>query len=399
MGLFDYIKQKISTDSNKKYANMLNGYTPLFSQFGSNIYASDVIQQAVRCICQEMKKLQPQHEIRQNSDVEPVYDDIQRVLDSPNRLMGTADFLEKITWSLFFNYNAFILPTWEGDRLTGLYPLQPTTVTFLQDSRNDLFVQMQFLNGYEGTIRYKDIIHIRYNYSVNEYMGGNQFGQPDNEALLKTLDMNNTLLQSVAKGLKSSYAINGVVKYNTIIDGKKTEEALRELTRALNENENGFMALDMKGEFIPFNRDIKLIDATTLKFVDEKILRFFGVPLCILTGDYTKEQYEAFYQKTLEPLVIAYSQAFTKALFTDREMSSFNHRITFYEKEMIFMTTSQKLEMATLLSNQGALYANEMRTMFGLKPLPELKGVKMQSLNWVNTDIAKDYQLKLYNKE
>ena len=28
-----------------KYAKILNGYTPIFSQFGQDIYASDVVQQ------------------------------------------------------------------------------------------------------------------------------------------------------------------------------------------------------------------------------------------------------------------------------------------------------------------------------------------------------------------
>lgn len=32
--------------------------------------------------------------------------------------------------------------------------------------------------------------------------------------------------------------------------------------------------------------------------------------MAILTGDYTKHQHEAFYQKKLEPLVIAISQSY-----------------------------------------------------------------------------------------
>ncbi len=36
---------------------MLNGYTPIFSQFGNDIYASDVVQQAIVCIVDEMKKI------------------------------------------------------------------------------------------------------------------------------------------------------------------------------------------------------------------------------------------------------------------------------------------------------------------------------------------------------
>ena len=128
-----------------------------------------------------------------------------------------------------------------------------------------------------------------------------------------------------------------------------------------------------------------------LKFIDEKILRQFGVPLCILTGDYTKEQYEAFYQKTLEPLIISYSQAFTRVLFTDREQS-YGNKIEFYPKDLIFMSVNQTIEMVTLLSNTGALYENEKRRAFGLMPLKELEGKRYMSLNWVDMDIANQYQ-------
>jgi hypothetical protein len=156
-------------------------------------------------------------------------------------------------------------------------------------------------------------------------------------------------------------------------------------------SESGFIVTDMATDVTPVQRDIKLVDNDTLKFIDEKILRNFGVPLCILTGDYTKSQYEAFYQKTLEPIIIAVSQAFTKALFTDRECS-FGNEIKFYPKDLIFMSVDQTLEMVRLLGDSGSLYENEKRVAFGLKPLPELEGVRMQSLNYVNIEYAKQYQ-------
>jgi HK97 family phage portal protein len=236
------------------------------------------------------------------------------------------------------------------------------------------------------------VIHIKYNYSINEYMGGNEMGQPDNRALLKTLQLNETLLQGVAKAMNASYAVNGVVKYNTILDNGKTEKALKELENKLKNSESGFLPLDLKAEFTPFPRDIQLVDEATLKFVDEKILRNWGIPLAILTGDYTKEQYEAFYQKTLEPLITAISQAFTKKVFTSRE-KAFGNVIKFYPKDLIFMTTTQKLELVNLLSPTGAIFENEKRTMFGLMPLPELEGKRYMSLNWVDADMANQYQM------
>lgn len=387
------------------YADSLSGYTPIFSQFGENIYASDVVQQAINCIVQEMKKLQPTHVKQNGMDVVPVHGRLQAILNNPNELMTTSEFIEKVIWQLYFNYNSFIIPTYEVSvnddgtekrMYTGLYPVQPSQVDFIQDASNRVYVRMHFANNYETTLRYSDVIHIRYKYSVNDYMGGNINGQPDNDALLKTLQINDDLLSGVSKAMKASYAINGVVKYQTMLDDGVMVANLRELENKLKNNESGFLPMDLKGEFIPLNHEVNLVDDATLRFIDEKILRHFGVPLCILTGDYTKEQYEAFYQKTLEPLILSLSQAFTRTLFTDRE-KSFNNKIVFYPKDLIFMSVDQTLEMIRLLGDSGALFENEKRTALGLKPLPELEGIRMQSLNYVNVDIAGQYQVGTNN--
>lgn len=399
MGWLDKLKRK--PPKSQDFAQQLNGYTPIFSQFGTNIYASDVVQQAVKCIVDEMKKLNPTHIRYKGNDPVPVAGNIQTVLNNPNPLMTTSEFLEKTMWLLLLNYNVFILPTYyiytDGDGnqrryYDGLYPLKPTQVTFIEDASGRLFTKMAFENNFETTIPYDDVIHIRYNYSINEYMGGDETGQPDHRPLLDTLQLNKTLLEGIAKAMKASYAINGVVKYNSMLDDGKTEKAIKELETKLKNSESGFLPLDLKSEFTPLERSTQLVDEPTLKFIDEKILRNWGVPLAILTGDYTKTQYEAFYQKTLEPLIISISQAFTKKLFTDRERS-FGNLIKLYPKDLIFMTVDQTLEMVNMLSNTGALYENEKRVAFGLRPLPELEGKRYTSLNWVDVDIANQYQL------
>lgn len=399
MGWLDKLRRKPKTKT--KYAQMLNGYTPIYSQFGDDIYASDVVQQAINCIVMECKKLIPQHVKNNGSDVIPVNSDVQAVLNAPNEIMTTTDFIEKIIWQLYFNYNAFIIPTWYTRQesngsltrvYTGLYPIAPTNVEILQDDSDKLYIKFTFANGFETTLNYSDVIHIRKNYSVNEYMGGNEFGQPDNDALLKTLDLNYQLLHNLSKAMFSSCAVNGIVKYNTMMDDGKTELALKELEEKLKNSESGFLPLDIRAEFTPIEREIQMVDEATLKFIDEKILRHFGVPLCILTGDYTKEQYEAFFQKTIEPIVRTLSQAFTKSMFTTRERA-FGNQIMFYTKDLIFLTTDQTLEMVNLLGASGSLYENEKRVAFGMRPLPELAGVRMMSLNYVNVEYAKEYQL------
>lgn len=390
----------------KKFAPTLNGFAPLFTQFGTNIYCSDAVVQALKCIVDEMKKLNPKHVRYTGSDPSPVKGNIQEVLDNPNPLMTTSEFIEKICWLLLMNYNVFIIPTyyvWVDDktgaerrRYESLYPINPSNVDFIEDAGGRLFVTFTFWNGYSTTVPYDDVIHIKYNYSVNEYMGGNLLGQPDHKALLATLELNDTLLKGVAKAMKASYAVNGVVKYNTLLDDGKTEAALAELERKLENNESGFLPLDLKADFTPLEHKSELIDEPTLKFIDEKILRNFGVPLCILEGDYTKEQYEAFYQKTLEPIIVEISQAMTKKLFSQRERA-FGNRIELYPKDLIFMTVSQTLEMINLLAPTGAMFENEKRTALGLQPLPELEGKRYMSLNWIEANNAEQYQVGIAN--
>lgn len=399
MVIFDRFFKK--QPKNTKPAQMLDGYMPIFSQFGTDIYASDVVQQALKCIVDEMKKLNPAHIRKNGKDEIPVKSDLQDVLNNPNELMTTSDFLEKVTWLLLMNYNAFIVPiyrTWidktgaERRFYEALYPINPSQVDFIEDASGRLFVKFFFWNGETTTLDYENVIHIRYNYSLNEYMGGDRFGQPDHGALLGTLELNNTMLQGIAKAMKASYSVNGIVKYNTLLDDGSTEKNLRILEQKLKNSESGFLPLDLKAEFTPFPRNVQLVDQGTLKFIDEKILRNWGIPLNILTGDFSKEDFEAFYQRSLEGLVNAFSQAFTKKLFTSRERS-FGNEVKFYPKDLIFMTTTQKLELVNLLAPTGAIYENEKRTMFGLLPLPELEGKRYMSLNWVDADLAADYQL------
>lgn len=385
-----------------KQAPTFGGFWPIYSQFGTDIYASDAVQQAISCIVTEMKKLNPTHIRMIDNDPIPIKGNMRDLLNEPNQLMTTADFLEKTTWLLMLNYNAFIIPTyyeWTDEKTgqkkryyDGLYPINPAQVDFIEDAGGRLFVNFQFASGYETTINYNDVIHIRKNFSVNEYMGGNDAGQPDNAALLETLELNKTLLSGIAKAMKASYAVNGVVKYNTMMDDGTTEAALQELERKLRNSESGFLPLDMKTEFTPLPRNVAIIDEPTLKFIDEKILRNFGVPLCILRGDFSKEQYNAFYQRTLEPLIITFSQAFTKKLFTPRERA-FGNKIELYPKDLVFMTVEQTLQLVNLLSPTGAMYENEKRTAFGLRPLEELRGKRYISLNWIESQNAGAYQV------
>lgn len=397
-GLFDKLFHRQPKDS--RPASSLSGYMPIFSQMGTNVYAFDAVRQAIKRIVDELVKLNPTHVRNIGSDSIPVRSSsVQRVLDNPNQLMTTSDFLEKIAWLLMLNCNAFILPvykTWteDGDErreYQALYPIRPAQVDFIEDLSGRLFVKFYFLDGSNTTIPYDNVIHIRTQYSINDYMGGNEMGMPDNTALMKTVQLNEQLLQGVAKSMNASYAVNGVLKYNSYLDDGILQENLKNFERKLSKSESGILPIDMKSEFTPLERRTHSVDESTLKFIDEKILRTYGVSLAILNGDYTKEQYEAFYSQAIEPLVIKLTQGFTKKMFTSRERA-FGNEVNFYTEELTFMTITQRLELINTLAPQGGGYVNEYRRWLGLRPLAELEGKRYMSLNWIDADKAALYQ-------
>jgi HK97 family phage portal protein len=389
-------KKDDASFSNYNLADILSGITPIYSNgFGDNIFASDVVQQAIYSIVSELKKLDPVHVRMMESDFVSVGGNIQRALDAPNPLMTTSDFIEKIVWNLLLNYNSFVYPIWDGEQLKYLYPLQPSKVEFDTDygGRGEIWVRLSFPNGEAVDLPYEYIIHVRYKYAFSEFMGGNLQGQPDFKPLLETLKLNDTLLKGLAKSLNLQTTINGVVKLKTMQNLTDQMAKIQEFEKKLQDNASGLLPLDISSEYVPIAKQVQLLDSTTLEFIDKKILRNWGVSIPIVNGDYTKEQYEAFYQKALEPIVKALGQAFTKGIFTNRQTQGFNNKIVFYVKELIFMNTEQKLKLFTLLGNMGGCYVNEARTAFGLRPINELQGVRMQSLNYVDSKYAEEYQV------
>ena len=166
MGLIDWLRgNKSKKKQGVRYAPTQSGYSPVFSDFGNNIYASDIIVQAIRCKATEFKKLKPRH-IRMIDGKQSVVTDssIARCLRRPNEFMTQSDFLEKITILLELNKNAFIYPTYYitngGERYyTGLYPLKPMNVEILSDQNERLYYRFTFGNGYTVDLPATDVIN------------------------------------------------------------------------------------------------------------------------------------------------------------------------------------------------------------------------------------------------
>lgn len=402
IGIFNLINEWKTAGRMRQYAKMMNGYAPVFSTFGNDVYASDIVQNAIRCIATQMGKLNPQH-IRTEGNLQTVVNsDIQRLLKyGPNPLMTTTDFLEKVVYLREINKNAYIYPTWieiplsEGKykrQYTGLYPLNPSTVEYLEEeSTGRLWIRFYFNNGDPYEFPYEDIIHWRKDFTANDFTGGDATGQVNNKSLLKLLQTDDIITQGIDKGIKASLSVRGIIKVSTIADEEIQEKARKEFEAKMMNSESGILPLDLKGEYTPINIDPKFIPKETIEFIETRILANYGVSLAIYNGTFTEEEYQAFYEKTLESMIIGLGRVFSKVLFTTRELDVGNE-IIFYNQGLQFMNTANKINAADILTRLGTLTDNEVLAIFGYPPFPG-GDVRKQSLNYINRDIADAYQL------
>ncbi len=403
---WDFIKFR---KQNVVQSKLLQGYASFFSSFGNNIYANDIVQMCVDCIATEATKLNPKHILIRDGVQNTPSSDIQKVLKNPNPFMTMKDFIEKTTWILFLNYNCFIYPRYvyyldgKGMKqrwLVGLYPINPSNTEFMEDESGTLFVKFSFENGEQTILEYSSLIHLRKKYSMNDLSGGGKDGQPDNTSLLKTLNINETILSGLEKAVKVSNQIMAVYKINTLLSDDKKEKEIASL-KSMIDRGSGIIGLDLSGDLHDFKIDPKLIDKDTLEFVESKITRWFGVSKEMLNGNATDEQKEAFYEKVIEPLSLSFSQGFTKILFTPTELS-FGNEIIFYTHKIMQMSLGKRLEMVKSAGEQGLLTNDEKLEILGIPPVGgEWGASRYMSLNWINSKIADQYQLnksKLENK-
>lgn len=381
---------------------VFSGSAPIYGQYGQNIFSYDIVNVCISAIADEMSKLSPRH-IRRDPEtgklVKPSNDNINRLFKRPNPLMTMKDFIEKTIWTLYLNSNVFIYPTYDilidsrGNKsryYTGLWPLNPTQVNFLEDAAGYIFVKFTFSGGKETTLPYSDIIHLRKKYSVNDLMGGSLTGNVDNTALLKVLNVNDTILTGTAASITLSQGIKGILKLNTVVDVEKKDAERAAFVKSI-QNGEGVIVQDFKGEFTPVDLSTKTTDSETLKYVENKVFRWFGVSTPILDGDFTEAQYQSFYEKTLEPIILSLNQAFTNIMFSPTEIGHGNE-IVFYYKDLLYLSVASKLELIQIAGDQGLLTINQKLDILGYPPI-DGGDIRTMSLNYISSEIADVYQM------
>ncbi len=317
-------------------------------------------------------------------------DPMNRILQSrPNPYMTAYAFYYRVAAQFVVYNNAFILPVFDGGRLTALYPINASRVD-LVEYMGGMYARMTFATGSVYSCPYEQLVHLRRHYLDNDIFGD------DNRPLTPTLDTADSFNQSMSKFAKLVAVIRGILKAPTVTKTEdlnaKRDDFIRDNFKMEN-NGAGVIVIDSKYDYVPIAQKETPLPTGQLEFVRREIYDYFGVNEEVVQNKADAEKMDAFYRGQLAPFYMQLAQGLTNALFTEREQS-FGNEILCELDRIQFETLDRRVSAAQYLTNIGALSLDQVLDIFGFPPIGGEEGKRrVQTLNMVNAAIIDKYQM------
>ena len=375
----------------KTLLKLVSGFNASFSTVNKNITLNDTVAICVDTIAKHCAKFEPRHYKIVNGQRVYINGDINYLLSNqPNPIMTTYDFIYRIISLLYLQNNVFVyIDKDDKGFIIGFYPINYSTAEWLKDSSNNLYLKFWLPNGKDYYLPYGDLIHLRRFYNDDDLIGSS------NRALMPALQNQVTAEEGISNAIKVSNSLRGVLKFTQNLktdDIEKNKKAF--VDSFINATDNdGIAAIDNKTEFNELNMKPITLDKDQLEHVDQRVLNYFNLNKSIISGDFTPTQWNAFYETVLEPLAIYLEQSFKMKIFSRKAIKE-GHSISFSVNRVQYASLEEKVKLVKEVGAMGLLTVDQALMILDLAPIGGEEGKKrMQSLNYINADIADVYQL------
>lgn len=391
-GLFESVFGKHPTSgSNLPAFRLLSSYDSSFTPFNGRAWDIGTVRAAVDAWARNAAKIQPRHIRRAGGRRETVNDSLERILRvRPNPYMTAYAFYYRVAAQFVVYNNAFILPVFDGGKLTALYPINASRVDLVEDM-GGMYARLTFATGNVYTVPYEHLVHLRRHYLDNDIFGD------DNRPLLPALETADAFNQSMSKFAKLVSVVRGILEAMTVSKQEDLKARRDEFVRdnfSMEANGSGVIITDSKHKYTPIQQKETPIPTGQLEFVRREIHDYFGMNEAIVQNKATPEEMDAFYRGQLVPFYMQLAQGLTNAIFTEREQS-FGNEVLCEMDRIQFETLDKRVEAAQFLTNIGALELDQVLEVFGFPPIGGEEGKRrVQTLNMVNAAIADKYQLE-----
>ena len=337
-----------------------------FQMWNGDCYESDFVVSCLRPYVNAIGKLTPKQLQR---DLKGVKADewpyIRRLLDNPNPFTTGQELQECIASSLKLNNNAFVRVIRDANGIPCELCYVPAVLAeALYSESGELFIRFNLTNGRFETIRYEDLIHIK---SMSK--NGELFGRDNSKALNSLLNVLSITDQGIVKAVTNGGIIRWLLKFLTVLRPEELEKKTREFSETfMNVNKStGVAGIDNKTEAQQIQPHDYVPNSTHTEKIIQRLYSFFGTNEKIVQSRYTEDEWNAYYESEIEPVVMKLSNAYTNRLFTAGQQK-FNNKIVFESASLQYASMSTKLQLLQMV-DRGAMTPNEWREVLNLPPI------------------------------
>lgn len=340
-----------------------------FYSWNGKLYESDIVRACIRPKVKAIGKLVGKH-IRDDPregglKVNPEAN-IRFLLSEPNPYMTGQQMQEKVANQLCLNNNAFILMVRdENGKPMQLYPIPCASAEAKYNAQGELFLKFLYNNGKTGIFRYTDIIHLKQDYNESDI-----FGTSPAPALTQLMELVGTIDQGMVKAIKNSSVIRWLISFKQSM----REEDIRKYVQNFVDNylsvestTFGAAGVDAKADAQRIEPKDYVPNAAQSEKIIDRIYSFLGTNKKIVQSDYNEDEWNAYYEAEIEPVVVQLHQTYTTALFSRRERGCGN-RIVFEANNLQCASLTTKLAFVAMV-DRGAMLPNEWRGTMNLAPI------------------------------
>ena len=163
--IFGKVKTFVKTGTWKE----VGAYQATFSDFGTDLYANELVRSCIRAIAEHTSKANPRC-IRRSGENKIAGDkQLERMIQyRPNMYMNGKDFLYKCRTRYEIDNILFIFINRDDKgKCVGLYPMPKAQYTAV-DSNGELFIEFSFGNGNKTTLPWEDLAVLRKDYNSSD---------------------------------------------------------------------------------------------------------------------------------------------------------------------------------------------------------------------------------------
>lgn len=343
-----------------------------YFSFDGKLYHSDIVRSAVRPLASAVGKAVGKHlyhYINKDGDedikVNPeAY--IRFLLTEPNPYMTGQELQERMASQLALNNNAFALIIRDQFGYPEqIYPITAVSVTKRYDKNRNLSLEFVLYNGRTVEFAYSDIIHLR-----DDFYTDDVFGTPKYEALLPLMECVSVIDGGIVNAVKNSSVIRWLLTYNTSLRDEDLKKNARNFAAQFLENSEtmGVAAVDTKARAEQISQKEYVPPSSSVRLISDRIYSIFNTNASIVNSDWTENQWNAYYESNVEPVLIKFANAYTNRIFSRRERGCGNE-IVFESYNLSAASIETKLNLREMV-DRGAMTTNEWRAAFGMAAVP-----------------------------